>query len=200
MNIAFLGWGSLVWDPRNLRTGGTWRNDGPELPIEFARVSKDGRLTLVICSGARKVKTLWTPADCSTLDEAVRNLACREDTVSENIGFISVPDRRKKGRLKDSVLRIEAWAKEKGLDAVVWTDLKPKFKEICKTELTSENAIAYLRKLDDNSRKKAEMYVRNTPQQINTKIRESLEKELGWTCTDDNARIQRWSDIRERAR
>lgn len=28
MEIAFLGWSSLIWDPRNLRTRGDWHSDG----------------------------------------------------------------------------------------------------------------------------------------------------------------------------
>jgi diadenosine tetraphosphate (Ap4A) HIT family hydrolase len=99
--------------------------------------------------------------------------------------------------MKDLVPKIEAWAKEKKLDAVVWTDLEPNFKDKQKIELTPESATAYLRKLDDKSRKKAEIYVRNTPLQIDTKIRETLERELGWACADDDVRIQRWSDLKK---
>jgi hypothetical protein len=48
MKIAVLGWGSLIWQPRELRISlPIWKTDGPELPVEFARVSMDGRLTLV---------------------------------------------------------------------------------------------------------------------------------------------------------
>jgi hypothetical protein len=50
MNIAILGWGSLVWDQRVLPTESEWNSEGPRLPIEFSRVSQDGRLTLVIDS------------------------------------------------------------------------------------------------------------------------------------------------------
>lgn len=48
MKIAILGWGSLIWDKRNLRLAGEWQVGGPVLPIEFSRVSGYGRLTLVI--------------------------------------------------------------------------------------------------------------------------------------------------------
>jgi hypothetical protein len=52
MKIAILGWGSLVWDPASLKEhlegDGEFIQGGPKLPIEFSRISKDGRLTLVI--------------------------------------------------------------------------------------------------------------------------------------------------------
>ena len=46
MKIAVLGWGSLIWDPKELDANNEWNNDGPFLPIEFARISNNGRLTL----------------------------------------------------------------------------------------------------------------------------------------------------------
>ncbi len=46
--IAILGWGSLIWSPRDLSMTGQWQ-PGPSPPIEFARKSADGRLTLVLC-------------------------------------------------------------------------------------------------------------------------------------------------------
>ena len=48
MAIAILGWGSLVWDPRDLPHYGPWRKEGPTLTIEFSRVSSDCRLTVVV--------------------------------------------------------------------------------------------------------------------------------------------------------
>ena len=50
MKIAILGWGSLLWQPKDLQFDKEigWSKNGPMLPIEFARISKDGRLTLVI--------------------------------------------------------------------------------------------------------------------------------------------------------
>jgi hypothetical protein len=48
MKIVILGWGSLIWDPRDLPHQEPWLDDGPKLPLEFSRISKDRRLTLVI--------------------------------------------------------------------------------------------------------------------------------------------------------
>jgi len=43
MKIAVLAWGSLVWDRRDLAVAGNFEPTGPRLPIEFCRVSGDGR-------------------------------------------------------------------------------------------------------------------------------------------------------------
>ena len=43
-----LAWGSSVWAPRDLQIASKFAPNGPLLPIEFCRVSDDGRLTLAI--------------------------------------------------------------------------------------------------------------------------------------------------------
>jgi len=48
VKIAVIAWGSLVWDPRDLDIEPEWREDGPLLPVEFARFSGRERLTLVL--------------------------------------------------------------------------------------------------------------------------------------------------------
>ena len=58
--IVCIGWGSLIWDTRSLDVDVHWRADGPMLPIEFARESSDGRITLVIVQGFASVLTLWS--------------------------------------------------------------------------------------------------------------------------------------------
>lgn len=49
MKIACLGWGSLIWNPGDLKIKTEdWFSGGPILPIEFVRISTDKRVTLVI--------------------------------------------------------------------------------------------------------------------------------------------------------
>jgi hypothetical protein len=48
VKTAGLARGSLLWDPADLQTAAKFVANGPLLPIEFSRISADGRLTLAI--------------------------------------------------------------------------------------------------------------------------------------------------------
>jgi hypothetical protein len=48
MRIAVLGWGSLIGDPGDMALADRFEPNGPQLPLEFSRISNNGRLTLVI--------------------------------------------------------------------------------------------------------------------------------------------------------
>jgi len=83
MKIAYIGWGSLIWKQGSLKLRGTWQSDGPYLPVEFARVSQDGRLTLVLCRGVSPVQTLWAYAEEENLNTAqimVNQISVSSDT------------------------------------------------------------------------------------------------------------------------
>ena len=52
MRIACLAWGSLLWKTGPLRLASGWKDDGPVLPIELARVGDKGELSTVVLEGA----------------------------------------------------------------------------------------------------------------------------------------------------
>ena len=88
MKIAVLAWGSLVWDPRQLPYDGTWQRGGPILPIEFSRVARDARLTLVVDpNDGHDVVTRFTMSRRTDLGDAVADLRDREGTIRKWIGF-----------------------------------------------------------------------------------------------------------------
>lgn len=182
--IACIGWGSLVWDPRDLPCLGVWHSDGPLLPVEFARESADKRITLVICPGVPIVRTCWTLLDVSDLASAKARLAEREyeranaKWIEYNIGFWDRDSAGTRGLEADT---ITAWADRLGLAGAVWTNLPAKFR--CQNDVmpTGEEVIAHMRSLDDKARAGAEEYVRKAPVQIDTPYRRLMAQALGWT-------------------
>jgi len=181
MKIAFLGWGSLIWNTPILKIKDCWKTDGPFLPIEFVRISKDGRLTLVLHPGAWSVQTLWARSAYNDLKQAIENLACREETKEGNIGFANILNNSSRCSTVPNILPIiQCWAREKKLDAVVLTDFRSNFKEKTLTEFNEDNVIEYLRNLKGETLRKAKTYICNAPKQIKTKIRHRIILEFGW--------------------
>ena len=187
MTIAILGWGSLIWDTRNLKIDMSigdngWNSNGPYLPIEFARISNDGRLTLVIKNGVQDKQVLYSISLYKNMDEAVLDLAVRENCGKNKIGKY----------LKDKNVftpidfnykeKIANWIKlEQDIDAVIWTNLSGSFKDKIGLDLSETNAVNYLTHLTLEVQAKAEEYIRKAPVQIDTKIRNEIEDKLNWT-------------------
>jgi hypothetical protein len=180
MHIAILAWGSLVWDPRGLPITGEWNTDGPQLPIELARVSRDGRLTFVIHAGVPPVTTYWVRLTAMTVAEAREQLRQREGTVDRFIG--SVPPRTRAEPTNEITQTIDHWRKRRGLDGVIWTQLPANFEDAAGygQALTAENAVKYLLSLPPEERRLAETYIRKAPVQTQTPLRQIIAQRLGW--------------------
>jgi hypothetical protein len=179
--IVCLGWGSLIWNPDGLPIKGAWREDGPTLPVEFARMSRDLRLTLVLTPGAAAVPVLWAEMTSPTIGDAVAALAYREgvkgkSSSERNIGRWPAP----LGNSYIGMTEIEAWAEVRRCDGVVWTALSPRFPKDGHVP-TDREAVTYLQGLRGKARTVAEEYVRKTPSQVRTANRKAIEKGLGWT-------------------
>ena len=173
--IVCLGWGSLIWDPRELQAKPEWRTDGPQLSIEFARQSGDGRITLVIESSAPKVSVLWSEMTVSSLERATENLRKREKTVKKFIGSWSLTKEQPK-----EIPGLGEWANSVGATGVIWTALPPKFNGRDGIVPSLGQLLTYFRELDDGLLAEAERYIRKAPQQIQTPYRKALKKEFGW--------------------
>ena len=173
VRIAVIGWGSLIWDPRNLKLADRqWHDDGPKLPVEFARVARDGRLTLVITPRATPQTTLWACSGCETLDKARADLAKREGSSENNIGAL------RKGEIRCDATEqtIANWCEAKEFDGVVWTKLPPKAQDGSERVMAREEAVNYIMSLEGEKFRKAEEYVKKAPEQIDTPIRRALMK------------------------
>lgn len=173
--IACIGWGSLVGDPGVLRCIGDWKSDGPVLSVEFARVSKNGRLTLVLTPNAQMVQTLWTEVDYRSPKEAQSALAGREGSPIHAIGLWPGPSPRH----AVGADRIASWAAARNIDAVVWTALRPKFDgQDGIAPVDAAAAIAYIKGLDSDTLAKALEYIEGAPAQVHTGFRAALEAEF----------------------
>jgi hypothetical protein len=172
--IACLGWGSLVWDPRELPIHRQWFVDGPFVRVEFARQSKDGRITLVLDESATPVRSLWAGVDTASLAQAKGALQAREGCAKADIATWQRGE-----AAPDLVLELPKWAEAHGVEAVVWAALPAKFNDTVRTP-TCEEVVAYLSGLRGPVRDRAEAYVRRAPRQIDTPYRRSIEAVLHW--------------------
>lgn len=179
MKIACFAWGSLVWNPKDLPIASDWRSDGPSLPVEFARKSNDGRITLVILDGAVSVPVLWCELKSTSVDEAITALAEREGISTKNKHRLIGCWSRSEPVNSKIAETVGDWCRAKGLDAAVWTALGPKFKE--QSDIPSgDQVVSYLKGLSGDQRVLAEEYIRRAPGQIRTAYRDLIEKHLDW--------------------
>jgi hypothetical protein len=187
MKIAVVGWGSLVRDPRELRAAANFAPNGPLLPIEFCRVSRGRRLTLVIDETFGAVCTTYSaPSALDTLDAAMKNLHAREDMRdAKGVGFVEVASGKRSDiamrRHPEAVATIAAWAQSNGYDAAIWTALASNFDEPDKGgELFSVTAaIRYLEALqgqDEAGFASAVHYIRNAPSEVETPVRDEVAR------------------------
>lgn len=181
MKIAIIAWGSLVWNPKTLQTEGDWNNNGPMLSIEFSRVSKDGRLTLVIDpDNGEVVKTYFAQSKRNDLGDAIADLRDREGTIRKRIGFVDlICGTDSKTEFPDQIdvfKNIQDWCRSQNYDAAVWTALPSQFKDQTKLDFSVDNAISYLKNLPKSARENALEYFRNAPPEIATPVRKKIEE------------------------
>jgi hypothetical protein len=175
MKTAVLGWGSLIPHPRDLSLKSGWNTGGPELEIEFSRISTDGRLTLVIDPmHGSKVKTLYAESGKDVLAEAVENLRLREGTTVDRIGVCS-----KGVKSPGMPTPICDWLARSRFEAVIWTNLETNYKQRRSKDFSVEDAYDYLESLSPAGKANARNYINETPKQTNTKLREYLTHK-GW--------------------
>lgn len=178
--IAFIGWGSLIWEPGALPIHHLWHTDGPHVCVEFLRQSRNGRLTLVLSQGVVPIRSLWATFAGGNLAQAREDLRNREGIPRKNlercIGVWSRGDAN-----PACVLDLELWASARGVESVVWTALPPKFDGVDGTSPTIDQAVSYLASLTGPTRDLAEQYIRRAPPQVDTSYRRRIEAALGWS-------------------
>jgi hypothetical protein len=190
MMIAVLGWGSLVWDPAPLHIVGRFVPTGPFLPVEFTRISRNKRLTLVIDEAhGCACQTYSAQSKFADLDAALRDLWLRETRStrqppepireSQSVTWIDVANGQfanradKRPRVRDTIAQ---WAREENWDAVIWTALGPKFKDVLRVQFSVDAAMGFLAGLKGEEAAKAFNYIRRAPAEIQTPLRAAFDK------------------------
>ena len=190
MQIAILGWGSLLWEDQTDRArefdehrNDNWCYDGPSLKLEFSRVSssRNHALTLVLdYRNGEACHVAYTLSKRKCPDDAICDLRCREGTLLANIGCYFADDSQDpRFNDEEALTSIRNWATEKSIDIVVWTDLENNFKKKskCKKCFSIEAARAHIQALDPKGKAKAAEYVWRAPNFIKTPLRRALQAE-----------------------
>jgi hypothetical protein len=69
------------------------------------------------------------------------------------------------------------------VEAVIWTDLPPRFNRINGLIPNSEEVIEFLRHREGQELQNAMEYIRKAPKQISTEYRSQIEEQLQWMPT-----------------
>ena len=169
---------------------GPFRADGPRLPIEFSRVSHDGRVTLVIDEQAVAIPTWVVALDVDGLDAAVEALGRRE-----RIGRARWPSwigaqlhagtAGTRGDASEATRdAVSAWLPGSGYDGVVWTALPSRCPDGRFADPRTGELVDHLHALEGEARARAEEYIRRAPHTVRTERRAHFEAELGWTASE----------------
>lgn len=148
LKIAILGWGSLVWSPRTLKLRDKFQRGGPNLSLEFSRISGNGRLTLVIDEQhGQSCETYFATSAFENLDDARENLREREEMLSiRAVGFADLDGNSTSEKAKErhpaATTAIREWGARNGFDAVIWTALASNFSEKSSVDFSVYNALS----------------------------------------------------------
>jgi hypothetical protein len=183
MKIAILGWGSLLWDPADLQLATPFEPGGPSLPIEFCRVSKNDRLTLIIDETYGTLcETYAATSTFDALDAAIENLRLREAmSGGADVGFVETATQQRSkaatARHPHAVETIADWAQNAGYDAVIWTALDSHFEARTGEPFSVTAAMRFLESLeqqDPEAFARALEYIRRAPAATQTPVRDAV--------------------------
>ena len=184
--VAIIGWGSLIWDLDILadKVKGAWRlGEGPELPVEFARISPKRKGALALCldpvhgQPCRTSIIASTRADCT---EAILDLAARERADPGHIGALCTRTGIRKSASAEIMQTIESWSQRFGWSCAVWTDLPPNFADTRGEAFSVPRAIAYLKTLEGDRLTGACRYIHLAPEVTDTPLRRALALDPWW--------------------
>ena len=162
--------------------------------MEFARESGDQRITLVICENVELVSTLWALLGTEDLQAAIAALANREGItkrIATDIGYVDAAGGNNHEASADD---IAAWARDHGLDGVVWTNLPCGLRNSRRVMPSVETVVDHLNALNDAACASAREYVEQAPAQVDTAYRRAISAQLGWAAVSQFRVVQVSSD------
>ncbi len=185
-SIAILGYGSLIWDLDDLapKVRGPWyMAAGPDLPLEFSRVSPKRRQSLVVVidtAAGDACPTHVIESIRETVTDAAHDLAARERTDLAHIGWVDVAAGTAFSNREGIADRVHEWCVAQGMRGAVWTDLDGNFETATGASFTIARGIAYLKTLEGDSLAAALEYINGAPIETDTPLRRALNADPWW--------------------
>ena len=152
MKIAYIGWGSLLWNNEVLQLKNNFKHTQIKLPINYSRISfidenNNGKLTLIIDEKYGEKCNIWYgETKIKNLDKAINTLKKREYTIKDNIGYYNFVKGtfRSKNLSKKNLNKLKSSFKNKGFDAIIWTDLSSNWDKVEKNSFSNLKAEKYI--------------------------------------------------------
>lgn len=182
---AVLGWGSLIWDLDNLapHVALPWHmRAGPQLPMEFCRVSPKRKMGLAVCLDAEHGVACPTHAIASVRtvhSDVVADLAARERAPLDLIGAVCTRTGAAQGRAGIASI-VRQWCEETGWTGAVWTDLRANYHDHLGIGFSVDHAVGYLQDLTGESLDEAVRYIHFAPEETDTPLRRALTGNAWW--------------------
>ena len=184
--IYILGFGSLIWDLDDLapKVRGEWLMEaGPEFPLEFSSISVKRKQSLVVVIDPDMGVPCPSHAIGSvrgSVAEAASDLAARERTSLDNIGWVDLTTGARSARRAGIGNLVDEWCRDRGAAGAVWTDGKSNFEAQRCEPFTPQLGIAYLKTLAGESLAEAVRYINSAPAGTDTPLRRALAQDAWW--------------------
>ena len=184
--FVVIGYGSLIWDLDDLapHVEGQWiLYAGPQLPLEFSLVSAKRRrgLALVIDHEYGQLcPSCIIRSNRNTIEKAVQDLAARERTSDQNIGFIERNSGAARSRSATTLATIRNWLSDTDYAGAVWTDGASNFESVLGVEFSVSTAVVHLHSLKGESAVEAKRYITLAPEKVDTPLRRALSEQSWW--------------------
>ena len=149
MNIAYIFWGSIHWDNKELIFDSKISKANIKIPLNFSRISDydKGKITLVIDqNNGTKCNVWYAKTSITNLNIAINVLKNREKTIKNNIAYININKKtyRNTNLTNEQLDMIYKYFKKKNFDAVVWTDISSNWEKIRGVKFSKKDAIKYI--------------------------------------------------------